>query len=92
MKIRIDIKSLVAGLVLGAVVFLAMGQSFSADKSDFGIAIGYRGNALVRDINGLLYIVDFTTASAQLVEYKNGPYRGNAFNLNRSINLEQRRP
>lgn len=82
MKIRIDFKSAVIGLLLGAVVFLAMGQ-LSADRFENGLAIGYNGYALVQDNGGILYIIEPDKARAQIVEYNNGPLKGNYFNINR---------
>ena len=40
MQIKIDVKSLVVGLVLGAVVFLVMGEVYEgAGVSDFGFTV-----------------------------------------------------
>ncbi|MFA5424172.1 MAG: hypothetical protein WC374_09985 [Phycisphaerae bacterium] len=83
MKIRIDFKSAVIGFLLGAVVFLAMGQ-LSADRFTNGIAIAYNGSALVQDSGGILYIVEPDRARAQIVQYSDGPLKGNFFNINRS--------
>lgn len=82
MRIKIDIKSLLIGLLLGAVVFLAMGQTAgSAGKSDFGFAVERGGKALVMASNGALYSVDAESAEAELVEHRSGSYKGRALNL-----------
>jgi hypothetical protein len=92
MKIRIDVKSLVAGLILGALVFLAMGQAMSgAGKSDFGFSIDYRGYAVVRDNAGIAYVIDPQTTRAKIIEYADGPYKGRALDLNRVMQVEQKK-
>ena len=92
MQIRIDVKSVLLGLILGGVVFLVMGQALSgAGKADFAIAIENRGHALVRANDGLLYAIDVQAARAEMVEHRDGPYRGRAFNLNRTTPQEGRK-
>jgi hypothetical protein len=88
MKFSIDFKSLIIGFLLAAVVFLTLGQtSSSADEADFGIAVTgrNRGMAVVRSVDGTLYSVDPDSAKANIIEYDDGPFRGNAFNLNRRL-------
>ena len=85
MQIRIDIKSVLAGLFLGVILFMVMGQDYSGSgKSDFAISIEGRskGFALVRSYDGTVYTVDPVTAKAEIIEYQSGPNRGRAFNLN----------
>ncbi len=92
MQIRIDTKSLVVGLVLGIVVFVAMGEVLSgAGKTDFGLAIDYRGYALVRDNAGIVYMIDPQTARAQLVEHRDGPYKGRYLDLSRTVKVDEKK-
>lgn len=91
MQIRIDMKSLVTGLILGLVVFLAMGEVLGgAGKADFGLSIGYRGYALVRDNSGMTYVVDPQKARAEAVVYGSGQYKGRFLDLNRTVKLGER--
>lgn len=91
MQIRVDVKSLVVGFVLGAVVFLAMGQALSgAGKADFGIALENGGLALVGANDGTVYVVDPRTARAETVAHRDGPAKGLALNLNRVVAREQK--
>jgi hypothetical protein len=91
MQIRIDTKSLVLGLILGLVVFLAMGEVLSgAGKTDFGFTIGYRGYALVTDKAGMAYVIDPQRARAETVEYGDGPYKGRNFDLNRAVKIGEK--
>ncbi len=92
MQIRIDVKSLVAGFILGAVVFLAMGQALGgAGKSDFGFAVDYRGYAVVRDNAGVAYLIDPQAARAEIIEHRDGPYRGRALDLSRTVKVEEKK-
>ena len=91
MSIRIDVKSLVTGLVIGGVVFLAMGQAPSgAGKADFAIAVENGRLAVVRASDGIVYSVDPRTARAETVVHRDGPAKGLALNLNRVIAREER--
>jgi len=56
MELKLDVKTLVIGIVLGVIITAVIGAG-SADKADFGIAIGDKGSALVRTSNGGLYVV-----------------------------------
>lgn len=81
-----DVKTLVIGILLGILLTMVMGQAYSgAGKADFAIAVDNRGLALVRANDGVLYVVDPETERAEIVEYRNGPYKGGVFSLNRSI-------
>jgi hypothetical protein len=92
MQIKIDVKSLIVGLVLGSVVFLVMGQMYDgAGKSDFGLAVDRTGFAIVRDKGGIIYIIDPQREKASLVEYDNGPYKGRFMNLDRTTMAEERK-
>ena len=92
MQIRIDVKSVLLGLILGGVVFLVMGQALSgAGKADFAIAVENRGYAIVRANDGTLYAVDPVKGRAETIEHGDGPYRTRAFNLNRALPLEGRK-
>jgi len=91
MQIKIDIKSLVAGLIIGIVVFMAMGEVLSsADRTDYGLAIGYRGYALVRDNAGMTYVIDPQRGRANLVEHDDGPYKGRYLDLNRAVKVGEK--
>jgi len=91
MNIRIDVKSFVGGLIIGGVVFLAMGQALSgAGKADFAIAVENGGLAVVRTNDGMVYSIDPRTARAETVEHRDGPAKGLALNLNRIIAREER--
>ncbi|MBN2456662.1 MAG: hypothetical protein JXB29_09045 [Sedimentisphaerales bacterium] len=73
MKLELDVKTLVVGLILGIIVTIALGAAAgSADKADFGIAIENRGSALVRTEDGSFYIVDSQKAEAKRVQYEEG--------------------
>lgn len=86
MKLSGDVKTLVIGILLGILLAVVMGQAYSgAGKADFAIAVDNRGLALVRANDGVLYVVDPESERAEIVEYRDGPYKGSAFSLNRSI-------
>jgi hypothetical protein len=91
MQIKIDIKSLVVGLVLGAVVFLVMGQMYEgAGKSDFGITVDRSGLAIVRDNNNILYVIEPQREKATIIEYDNGPYKGRYVDLDLDVTTRER--
>lgn len=80
MELKLDVKTLIIGILLGVIVTAALGVvGGSADKADFGIAVQTRGFALVRTTEGLLYSVDLEKAKAELIE--------NTDNRNRPLNL-----
>ena len=94
MQIRIDVKSVLLGLILGGVVFLVMGQALSgAGKADFGISVSSQGRAMaiVRSYDGTLYAVDPDKSRAEVIEHSDGPFKGRAFNLNRTTPQEDRK-
>ena len=91
MQIKIDVKSLVVGLVLGAVVFLVMGQVYEgAGRTDYGLAVDRTGFAIVRDKNNIIYVVNPQTESATMVQYDNGPYKGRVMDLDANIPTGER--
>ena len=94
MQIRIDVKSVLLGIILGGVVFLVMGQALSgAGKADFGISVSSQGRAMaiVRSYDGTLYAVDPDKSRPEVIEHSDGPFRGRAFNLNRTTPQEDRK-
>jgi hypothetical protein len=68
MELKLDVKTLVIGIVIGVAVTAIIGAG-SADKADFGVAIGDKGAALVRTSNGSLYIVNTNNGMATRVLY-----------------------
>jgi len=58
MELRLDVKTLVAGIVLGVIIAAALGAVGSADETDFGIALPFRGSAIVRTEDGSLFVVN----------------------------------
>jgi hypothetical protein len=62
MELKLDVKTLVIGIVLGIIVTAVIGANGgSADKADFGIAIPSsvgEGSALVRTADDGLYVVN----------------------------------
>ena len=90
MQLKLDVKTLVIGVALGAVLAAAIGAVGSADQADFGIALANRGRALVKAQDGALYVIDVDRAEAEIVEYESGPYRGRTFNLTRPAQPQKR--
>ncbi len=58
MELRLDVKTLVAGIVLGVIITAALGAVGSADETDFGIALPFKGLAIVRTGDGSLFVVN----------------------------------
>jgi len=86
MKISIDIKSLLAGFILAAVVFLVIGAAYSgAGKADFAIALDRTGLAIMRANDGTIYTIDPQNRKAEIIEYRDGPNKGRAVNINRAL-------
>ena len=86
MQIKIDVKSLVLGILLGAVCFAALGAALGgASKADFAIAVQNSGTAIVRADDGTLFSVDPDRGRADIIEYRDGPYQGKYFNMTRSM-------
>lgn len=65
MQLRLDVKTLIVGIVLGVIITAAIGAGVgSADAARFGIAIEPEGAALVQTSGGALYIVNPGNAMA----------------------------
>ena len=67
MELKLDVKTLVIGIVLGIIVTAVIGAVGSADKTDFGIAISSslgEGSALVSTSDGGLFLVSAKTGMA----------------------------
>lgn len=80
------------GVLLGVLVTLVMGQSLGgAGKADFGIAVENDGYAVVEGHDGTMYVITPQTGRAEIVENRDGPYRGSALNLNQRIRRERER-
>ena len=80
------------GVLLGVLITLVMGQSLDgAGKADFGIAVQNDGFAIVEGYDGTLYVVTPQSGRAEIVENRDGPYRGGALNLNQRIRRERER-
>ena len=89
MELKLDVKTLIIGILLGVIVTAALGVvGGSADKADFGIAVQTRGLALVRAADGTMYSVDLEKATAELVENKNN--RNRPLNLNAPMAQERK--
>jgi len=58
MELKVDVKTLVAGIVLGVIIAAALGAVGSADETDFGIAVPFKGSAIVRTGDGRLFVVN----------------------------------
>ncbi len=58
MELKVDVKTLVAGIVLGVIITAALGAVGSADETDFGIALPFKGSAIVRTEDGSLFVVN----------------------------------
>jgi len=83
MEIKIDVKTLVVGIVLGIVLTVSLGAvGGSADKADFGIAIPNQGFAFVQTTDGSFYVVDVEKATSELVMDESKGSRGGAFTIN----------
>lgn len=83
MQIRLDVKTLVIGIVLGLVLTAALGAvGGSADKTDFGIAITNQGLALVQTADGTFYVVDAERATAERVIDRSKGSRESVFTIN----------
>ncbi|MHC4069618.1 MAG: hypothetical protein ACYS18_07735 [Planctomycetota bacterium] len=83
MQLRLDVKTLVVGIVLGIVLTVGLGAvGGSADKTDFGLAVEDQGFALVQTANGTFYVVDAEKANAERVEDRSPGSRGAVFTIN----------
>ena len=83
MQFKLDVKTLVVGIVLGIVLTAGLGAvGGSADKTDFGIAIPNQGFALVQTADGSFYVVDAEKSTAERVIDRSRGSKGNAFTIN----------
>ena len=98
MKVAIDIKTLVIGLILGVVLAFSLGINGSG-KSDFGVSLDSDGYSLVRVEDGGFYVVNPRTAMAtHVIEFrdlgdkpdKSRTLRGRLFNANNSSRTNER--
>jgi len=73
MKITIDIKTLIAGMILGAIIIMVSGAGEgSADTDRFGIAIPTDGYGLIRTQDGGFFVVNPKNAMAsRVMSYSN---------------------
>ena len=73
MKITIDIKTLIVGIILGAIIVMVSGAGDgSADADRFGIALTTDGYGLIRTQDGGFYIVNPKNAMAsRVMSYNN---------------------
>ena len=86
MQLRLDVKTLVVGIVLGIVLTVGLGAvGGSADKTDFGLAIPNQGFALVQTANGSFYVVEARNSTAERVIDRSKGSRGNAFTMNSPV-------
>jgi len=87
MQLKLDVKTLVVGIVLGLVIAFVLGvngvrgvsrgdAAGGADKADFGIAVQNKGTALVRTLDGNLFLIEPPSNKARLVLYESGPNKG----------------
>lgn len=68
MQPKLDVKTLVIGIVLGIILTAAIGAGVgSADASRFGIALPFKGSALVQTNDGSFYIVNSENGMATRV-------------------------
>ena len=91
MELKLDIKTLVVGIVLGVIITVVLGAGVgSADADRFGIAIENKGSALVKTQDGNFYIVNAENGVAtRILEARSlsadpddqRPTKGNPFNI-----------
>ncbi len=91
MYLKLDVKTLIIGILLGAVLVSVIGADIeSADVARFGIAL-QQGPALVKTLDGGLYVVNADTGMATPVLQARSTnaspgdsrdYRSAIFNLN----------
>ena len=69
---KIDLKSVVVGLLLGVVLMTAAGaaRSRGVTSAVFGFAVPAGSKAVVKGINGDAFIINVDTARAQWVLFK----------------------
>jgi len=73
MKITIDVKTLIVGIILGAIIVIVSGAgSGSADTDRFGIALPNNGYGLIRTEDGGFYVINPDNAmAARVLQYRN---------------------
>lgn len=82
MKVSLDVKTLIIGILVGLMLAMVMGQaSITAGKTDFALSLDGKGYGLVRADDGTLYIIDPAQKRAEFIDYRTGPYKGRPFNL-----------
>lgn len=92
MQLKLDVKTLVVGIVLGIVLTVGLGAvGGSADKTDFGIAITNQGFALVQTADGSFYVVDAEKSTAERVIDRSRGSRDSAFTINSPARPTQNR-
>jgi hypothetical protein len=85
MELKLDVKTLIIGIVAGVIITAALGlNGGSADKADFGIAVEDKGFALVKTSDDSFYIVDAERSTAEAVVDKSKGARNRALNLSTS--------
>ena len=67
---RVDLKSVVLGLLLGVLVVFALAAGGGGTSSVFGFAVPAGGKAIIKAANGDAFIIDADTAKAQWVLFK----------------------
>jgi hypothetical protein len=67
MELKLDVKTLVIGIVLGVIITAVLGAVGSADKTDFGLAVEFKGSAIVRADDGSLYVINSENGMATRV-------------------------
>lgn len=67
---RVDLKSVVLGLLLGVLVVFALAARGGGTSSVFGFAVPTGGKAIIKAQNGDAFIIDADTAKAQWVLFK----------------------
>jgi len=72
---KIDLKSLIVGLAIGAMLMLAFGAGRDAGSvrsfAGFGFAVPSGGKALVKEKTGDAFIIDVDTGKADRILFKN---------------------
>ena len=73
MKITIDLKTLIVGIILGAIIVIVSGAgSGSSDADRFGIALSKDGYGLIRTQDGGFYVINPKSAmGARVLSYRN---------------------
>ncbi len=73
MKITIDIKTLIMGIILGAIIVMVSGAGAgSADTDRFGIALPKDGYGLIHTQDGGFYVINPKNAmAARVMSYNN---------------------